>query len=135
MTFRTFIKELRRAFYTHNNPECFIDRPLVYLACPYSDNDSSVVKKRFEASVRAAGKLMNDGHNVFSPITHCHPIAETCGLPLDWKYWEEFDRAYLACSYKVVVLRLEGWQESKGVRAEIAIAEELGLDVEYMDPV
>lgn len=107
--------------------------PLVYLAVPYSHPDPAVRKQRFEAANRAAGKLMKEGHHVFSPISHTHPIAEACDLPLGWDYWQAFDRAYLTHCHKIVVLKIPGWQESKRVAGELAIAKELGLIIEYME--
>jgi hypothetical protein len=109
-------------------------RPLVYLACPYSHDDRAVRVARFEAASAAAGKLMQDGLKVFSPISHTHTIAEMCALPLGWDFWEAFDRAFIGHSHKLIVLRVEGWRESKGVSAEIGIAQELGIPVEYMEP-
>jgi hypothetical protein len=108
-------------------------RPLTYLACPYSHPDRAVRVARFDAANRAAGKLMREGHHVFSPISHTHPIAEVADLPLGWEFWEGFDRAYLAHSWRVVVLMLDGWRESKGVTAEICIANEQGLPIEYIE--
>ena len=110
-------------------------RPLTYLACPYSHDDRAIRVKRFKAVNRAAGILMNQGHKVFSPISHTHPIAEASDLPKDWDYWKDFDRAYLEHSHKIIVLMLDGWEESKGVLAELEIAHEMGLDVHYMPVV
>lgn len=109
--------------------------PLTYLACPYSHPMRTVRVARFEAVNKATAVLMRKGHLVFSPISHTHPIAEAGGLPLGWEFWEAFDRAYLAHSRLVMVLRVDGWAESKGVAAELRIAGELGLPVEYMDPM
>lgn len=106
---------------------------LTYLACPYSHPDRAVRVARFEAANRAAGALMREGRIVFSPISHTHPIAEASDLPLGWDFWEAFDRAYLAHSRLVVVLTIDGWRESKGVTAELAIAAELGIPVDYLD--
>lgn len=109
------------------------DRPLVYLACPYSHPERAVRVARFEAANRAAGVLMRGGLLVFSPISHTHPIAEAGGLPLGWEFWEAFDRAYLGISHSVYVLRVDGWRESKGVTAELRIAAEMGLPVSFID--
>jgi hypothetical protein len=109
-------------------------KPLTYLACPYSHPDRAVRVSRFKAANKAAGQLMREGHTVFSPISHTHPIAEAGGLPLGWDFWEAFDRAYLGHSSRVIVLMADGWQESKGVNAEINIAVEMGIPVEYMGP-
>lgn len=122
-----------------HKPDCRLvaiaaPRVLTYLACPYSHHDRAVRVARFEAANRAAAALMQAGHRVFSPISHTHPIAEAGDLPLGWDYWEAFDRAYLSISARVVVLRIDGWDQSKGVAAELRIAAEAGLPVEYFDP-
>jgi len=106
-----------------------MNRPLSYLACPYSDPDSRVRERRFRVANAAAGWLMRKGMLVFSPISHSHPIAVTCDLPLDFNYWERFDRAYLECSHELYVLAIDGWRESKGVAAELAIAGGMELPI------
>ena len=65
---------------------------MIYLACPYSHPDRTVRLARFDAANRAAGALMREGYHVFSPISHTHPIAEACELPLDFSFWEQYDR-------------------------------------------
>jgi len=109
-------------------------RALVYLACPYSHPDQAVREARFHAANRCASEFMRAGVFIFSPISHTHPIAIAGGLPLSWDFWEPYDRAVLGACGAVYVLMLEGWQESKGVAAEIVIARELGLPVEYLEP-
>jgi hypothetical protein len=109
-------------------------KALTYLAAPYSHPDRKVRLARFNAVNVAAGQLMRQGHLVFSPISHTHPIAEAGGLPLGWEFWAAFDRAYLEASRELIVLRLDGWRESVGVTAELAIAAELGIPVSYIDP-
>lgn len=107
-------------------------KPLAYLACPYSHPDPAVRQARYEAVNRVAAKLMAEGMVIYSPISHTHSIALAGDLPKDWAFWEKFDRAYLECSNKIIVLMLDGWQESKGVKAEIEIARTLGLPVEFL---
>ena len=109
-------------------------KPLTYLACPYSHEDARVREARFHSANRAAVDLLRHGHVVFSPISHSHPIASAGGLPRDWAFWERFDRAYLEMSRWLVVLTIEGWMLSTGVRAEIQIAGELGVKVAYLSP-
>lgn len=110
-------------------------RKLVYLAVPYSHPDPAVREARFQAANRTAAKLMAAGDFVFSPISHTHPIALAGGLPLGWDYWEQYDRAVLACCYRFIILKLDGWMTSKGVKAESSIAEELGIEIETIDPL
>ncbi|MBU1783170.1 DUF4406 domain-containing protein, partial [Patescibacteria group bacterium] len=37
------------------------------------------------------------------------------------------------CCYKLYVLKLDGWEESVGVQAEIKMAKELDLEIEYLN--
>jgi hypothetical protein len=116
------------------------EKPLVYLAGPYSakfsdgTTDESTMEARFQALTLAAAKLMQKGAIVFSPISHCHPMKKLATLPGDWGFWGRFDRAYLSCAHKMLVLKLEGWETSVGVNAERKIAEELGIPIEFVDP-
>lgn len=108
---------------------------LTYLAVPYSHADRYVRVARWIAANQTAAKLMAAGQYIFSPISHTHPIAEASNgaLPVGWDYWETFDRQYLSFCKKIIVLRIPGWKESKGVQAEIKIGTEMGILVEYMD--
>ena len=84
---------------------------------------------------KAAAYLMSEGEIVFSPISHTHPIHLAGSLPGDWQFWEQFDKIYLGYSKKIIVLMLPGWDTSKGVQAEIKIAEEIGIPVEWLNPL
>lgn len=108
-------------------------KTLVYLATPYSDPDPKVRLRRFETVNKVAARLMRDGVHIFSPISHTHPIAEAGGLPLDWEFWQGYDRAILAACVRMSVLMQPGWKESVGVQAEIKSAKELGIAVEYLE--
>jgi hypothetical protein len=104
----------------------------LYLACPYSDPDHFVRQERFNAVTKTAGRLLKDGLMVFSPISKTHPIAVNCGLPGDWEFWEKYDRIAIGHCRELWVLTLDGWQTSKGVKAEIQIATELQKPIVYI---
>ena len=108
---------------------------LIYLATPYSHDDPAVRESRFLAVNAYAATMMREGLHVYSPISHTHPIAQAGDLPKGWDYWEKYDRAMLAACSKVVVFCQEGWRESTGVAAEVRIAKEMGLPVEYVERV
>jgi hypothetical protein len=107
---------------------------MIYLASPYSNPDSTVREQRFAAACAAAAVLVRAGHCVFAPVVHGHPLMEH-GLPGDWAFWERHARWHIERCDEVVVLMLDGWDASEGVRAEIAIATELGKVVWYRYPV
>lgn len=106
---------------------------LIYLASPYSHPDSKVRHERFEAVCKQAAMMMKDGLLVFSPIAHTHPIA-SFGLPGGWEYWQKYDRTMLERSDELAVLKLDGWKDSIGVKAEIEIACEIGLAIRFIMP-
>jgi nucleoside 2-deoxyribosyltransferase len=106
---------------------------MIYLASPYSHRDVHVREWRFQQACRAAAALLRAGLTVFSPIAHSHPIAQH-GMPMSWEFWSRMDREYLSRCDVLAVLTLPGWRESVGVQAEIALAQELGLPVVYVEP-
>ena len=106
--------------------------PVTYLACPYSHPDPVVRRMRFEICNHAAGALMAQGHAVYSPISHSHPIALAHDLPAGWDFWQRQDMAMLERCQRLAVLMLPGWRDSVGVMAEIREALRLGLPVEYV---
>ena len=107
---------------------------VVYLASPDSHPDAAVREARFQAACHAAAELMRAGHLVFSPVAHSHSIA-AWGLPTDWCFWERCDRELLSRCDAVIVLTLDGWEQSRGVQAEIEIARALGKPVQSLAPI
>ena len=108
---------------------------LVYLATPYSHPDPAVREARFVTVNRVAARLMASGILIFSPISHTHPICLAGELPSGWQFWQAYDRAALAASERLIVLRQQGWEDSIGVTGEVEIAREFGLHVAYIDPL
>lgn len=106
---------------------------MIYLASPYSHPDPAVRQRRFEAACEYTARLMNAGLLVFSPVVHSHPLV-AYGLPTDWEYWRRLDVAHLDRCERMMVLKLDGWRESVGVEAEIAVAVDRGIPVEYASP-
>jgi len=47
---------------------------------------------------------MSRGQHVFSPITHSHPIAQVGHLPVEWDYWEAYDKRLLAICDQLYVV-------------------------------
>ena len=117
---------------------------LTYLACPYSVKAQSPSSRctefiakleecRANAATKAAVYLMHSrAWNVFSPITHSHPLHKIGGMQGDWEFWKKIDTEYLEMSCRLVVLCIPGWRESVGVQAEIVIAREMRIPVLFL---
>jgi len=105
---------------------------LVYLASPYTHIQPEVMEARYQAALEKTAQLTRQGAAVFSPIVHSHPMGLAFNLPQDWSFWERVDRAFIAQCSELLVLCLPGWEQSTGVRAEIAIAHQLGIPVRML---
>jgi hypothetical protein len=103
---------------------------VIYIASPYSHPDASVREARYRAACEKAAAMLRDGLRVYSPIVHSHPLA-LLGLPGDWAFWAEQNAAMLERASSVVVLTLDGWEESRGIAAEVEIARALHLPIRY----
>lgn len=100
----------------------------IYLAIPYSGMEES----SFEQATKLTAKLIQEGFNVFSPITHSHPLVPY-GIPGDWKFWEKIDEQFIEWADVVVVcVPKEGFDKveySTGVQSEIEIASNIDKPV------
>jgi hypothetical protein len=105
---------------------------MIYLASPYSHPDPLIREARFHAACRVTADSVQAGHVMFSPIVHGHPLVRF-GLPTNWAFWQRFDAEHLRWCDEVVVLQIDGWRESEGVRAEIKLAAAMGMQVRYSE--
>lgn len=111
------------------------DTIYTYLASPYSHPSEFVREHRYIAAKAATVFLLKQSVWIYSPIVHCHELAKTSSLPKDFDYWQNYNRAMLRGATDLLVLKIEGWAESKGVAAEVKYAIELGKLVGACWPV
>ena len=111
----------------------FIQKEIAYCGCPYSDPDPNIRKFREQAVTQMVFDLRKQGIYVYSPITHNMPI-DRLGVFGDFKSSMEFDHNMLARCDKLLVLKLPGWQNSKGLAAEIAFAKSQNIPIEEIEP-
>lgn len=108
----------------------------VYLASPYTPHAGESVQDRVDAACAFAAQLMREGKSVFSPIAHSHYIADHLhdDLRMDHEFWMRQDLAILRHAERVIVLRLPGWERSRGIARELAEARLHSVPVEFRDP-
>lgn len=104
-----------------------------YVASPYTSSDPDVIKRRFLAVEKYTADCLKKNVWVYSPVVHCHEIAEKYDLPKDFDFWKSYNYAMLSTAAKLHVLMLEGWDMSKGVSGEIELAMMIGIDVIYVE--
>lgn len=109
---------------------------LVYAASPYRGYKGGDLEAAHMDVSEVAGRLIERGVNVFSPIAHSHEIAKHSGIdPVDHSIWMPIDAAMASACDALVVICLDGWMASKGIEEEIEIFEQRGKTVYYLDPV
>lgn len=104
---------------------------MIYLASPYSDPDPTIRHARYEAVRAFTCELLAQRKVVFSPIVYCHGIAAEIGLPSNAAHWKNFNMQFLRKADTVYVLKLDGWEQSVGVKMEIDTANHLNIPVLY----
>jgi hypothetical protein len=109
---------------------------IIYLAIPYSFSPML----SFNIANKISAKLIEDGHVVFSPISHSHPIADFMSEEkrLDHELWMKQDLPFvkLADELHVVCIGEFGHQlieDSRGVQKEINYAKELNKQIKIIE--
>jgi hypothetical protein len=111
----------------------------VYLTAPYSARtkdgtpDEIVMHQRYLLANFIAGKLIDAGYIVFSPLSHSVPIADTMDNHLDAEIWIGQDIHFIDWCNELLVLKLPGYLESSGIKKEIAAAKVTGKPVRYIE--
>lgn len=106
---------------------------MLYLASPYSHPDREVMEDRYHAALFTVARLVRVGQIPYCPIVHFHEVARWHKLPTDAAYWSRINVAMLRLADSLYVLRLDGWDQSVGVRAEIEFAEAYGKPIVFLD--
>jgi len=116
------------------------EKGLWYLAAPYSHKDDYIRYLRVLQINKVASHLFDEGYWIFSPISHTHPIKEVSApgqIARDgsWEFWKEYDEYMLSLCDGIIVLMLDGYENSVGVTAEHKFARENNIPVLFFDPL
>ena len=107
---------------------------IVYLACPYTDRDPRVRRWRFHMATAAAATLVKRGVVVFSPVTMTHPMDVVLAgeNTLGSEFWGKFDEAFMDKCSEMIILEIDGWDSSSGIRREIEFFKKSGKPISFM---
>ena len=112
-------------------------KKIIYLACPYTHPDGRIREERFRSATEVAADLIRQGHIVYSPITMTHPIDVVLagtGSTLGSDFWVSFDEAFMDACSEMVILKVDGWDKSAGIKREIAYFKKQGKPIRYVLP-
>lgn len=107
---------------------------MIYLASPYSHPDPLIRKTRFLLAQERCAELLKLNVWVYSPIVHCHEMAEVFDLPTDFEYWRAYNFDMLRRADGMEVMQIDGWKESAGVKAEFQFARTAGIAIAMYEP-
>ena len=112
----------------------------IYVAAPYSHPDPAIEDDRvkqitsFMAKMVKCEDFLPIRYLPLSPVVHCHEIARVSGLDGSWETWQPYCFKLLDLCQIMVVLKLPGWIESKGVQAECEEAARRMMPVLFSEP-
>jgi len=108
---------------------------LAYLASPYSAPLPYIQSLRYSHAVEVAAELISRKILVFSPIVHSHPIAKCKpALGTDHLDWKLFNTVMMYRCDSLIVCRMDGWENSKGIAHEIKWFEFHGKPIYDLHP-
>jgi len=108
---------------------------MIYIACPFWDEDREIRWARVQTATRYAAKLSAKGILCYSPLTY--------GREIEWSlkyegtteaYWREHGLAMLRACDEIHVLKIPGWKKSEGVKEELRVARHWGHRVVFVKP-
>jgi len=110
---------------------------MIYLASPYRHPDPDMVRRRVKLTSFAVIKLAQRGFPIYSPVIHGHAIdmegrRSRRPVPSD-QYWLDHGIEMLELCGEMWVLMLAGWQDSEGIKGELAACDKRRLNVLYLD--
>lgn len=108
---------------------------MIYLAAPYTSPDPVCVEDRVRVFCSKDSELSGGGIITVSPLSKHLMFINGSKLPSDWAFWERYSYALLSRCDHMIVIKLPGWEESKGVQGEIKFAMDNNINIVYVDPL
>jgi len=108
----------------------FNRKTLYYLAGPYTHESKAIMNEREIQHSKCAVALKNQGMAVYAPIPETTSLAKLGGMQeTNWESWRDHDLNMLDRCDELLIMNINGWIQSKGVRGEVKFALQKGLPV------
>lgn len=104
---------------------------MIYIGCPYWDEDLEVREARVKAAGRYAAEMAEQGVLVYAPVIHGHHIARLFPKLFEDKlYWQSHAVQMLGFCSELRVLMLDGWTNERSfLHTEMRLARRAGKPV------
>jgi len=93
----------------------------------------ALLEERFDDANRIAAKFINEGYNIYSPISCFHVMALKYDMPKTFTFWSKIDFTMIDRCDGVIVCNEEGIDRSEGVQAELKHAREKNKEIFYYE--
>lgn len=104
-----------------------------YLATPYTKWECGL-NSAFEHACNIAAELLKNGINIYSPIVHGHLLSTYGDInPIDHDIWMKIDAPMVYSSVGMIVVKMPGWDESKGIKHEIIEFKNSHKPIKYLE--
>jgi len=110
-----------------------LSRKIVFISSPYSHPDDEIRESNFKIVSKLAADLNSQGTVAVSPITYGHTLLQFKEMPSNWEFWKEFCLTFLEKSHELIVYKMPGWENSRGMKEEIEFAKKLNIPITYME--
>ena len=108
---------------------------MIYLASPYWHDDSNIRRARAEAAACFAAEMVKQGEVVFSPVAHGCYIEQALTEEIAVEIWVKHGLAMVQFAEQMIVLMLDGYEDSRGVQGEVCEAERLDIPIAWTNGV
>lgn len=105
--------------------------PFIYLGTPYTHPDLMVQDERYSIALQMTYYFLKKGYLVYCALAH-NNLFNAMGYTGDWEHWQNHNHQMLIRCNKLLVLELNGWETSQGLKAEIRIAKEHHIPIEHI---
>ncbi|MCS5708713.1 DUF1937 family protein [Candidatus Berkiella cookevillensis] len=109
------------------------NQTMAYLASPYTHEEKNIRDTRYLVTAWMAAQLIRDGIHVFSATNHNAMLENFADLTDRLEDWQRFNHCMIKRCDKVIVLKMPGWEKSKGIQDQIKYAQLHSIPVEMME--
>lgn len=105
-----------------------------YVGSPYTKYPGGL-EEAFRIACAETARLMLEGFAVFCPIAHTHSVAHHGNIPKkDHDFWMRVDKPMVDAAVGMIILTMEGWQESEGLQQEVEWFRAAAKPVLFLEP-
>jgi len=103
-------------------------KPIAYIVGPYRAKTKERIEENIQKAAKVAKQYWAEGFTVICPHTNSAHFSGCCPE----SFFLESYKDLLSCGLVDRVIALPGWLDSKGSQAELILADEQGILIEYV---